>query len=125
MTKEYIDVDGFWGIIFCYDYDRRDYDEMHAIMDSFGLSEYKIIEAMDVLRHMNTGMTISRSDLTMSVVFVSKATSYSQYVDTIAHELDHVQDAMLRHYGIQQGSEDAAWLQGYLARQFAPLMCDN
>lgn len=125
MIERYIDVDSAWGILFCYDYDRRDYNRMSAIMDSFGLSEYKIIEAMEVLRHKNTGMTISRSDLTMSVMFVSPATSYSQFIDTIAHELDHVQDAICRHYGVAHGSEDAAWLQGFLARQFSPIMCDG
>lgn len=124
MIERYIDVDGYWGILFCYDYDRRDYDRMRAIMRTFGMSEYKIIEAMEVLRKPNTGMTISNSGTTMSVMFVSPATSYKQFIDTIAHELDHVQDAILRHYGVTQGSEDAAWLQGYLARQFSPLMCD-
>jgi len=124
MIEKYIDIDGYWGILFCYDYDRRDYDRMRAIMRTFGMSEYKIIEAMEVLRKPDTGMTISNSGTTMSVMFVSPATSYQQYFDTIAHELDHVQDAILRHYGIRQGSEDAAWLQGYLARQFSPLMCD-
>jgi hypothetical protein len=125
MIERYIDVDGYWGILFCYDYDRYDYGRMSSIMDSFGLSEYKIIEAMEVLKKKNTGMTISRSDLTMSVMFVSPATSYRQFIDTIAHELDHVQYAICRHYGVGQGSEDAAWLQGYLARQFSPIMCDN
>ena len=124
MIERYIDVDGYWAVLFCYDSDRKDYDRMRAIMRTFGMSEYKIIEAMEVLRKPNTGMTISNSGTTMSVMFVSPATSYKQYFDTIAHELDHVQDAILRHYGVAQGSEDAAWLQGYLARQFSPLMCD-
>ena len=101
MIEKYIDIDGYWGILFCYDYDRRDYDRMRAIMRTFGMSEYKIIEAMEVLRKPNTGMTISNSGTTMSVMFVSPATSYQQYFDTIAHELDHVQDAILRHYGIR------------------------
>lgn len=125
MIERYIDVDGYWGILFCYDYDRRDYDRMRSIMRTFGMSEYKIIEAMDVLRKPNTGMTISNSGTTMSVMFVSRATSYSQFVDTIVHELDHVQDAICRHYGVRQGSEDAAWVQGFLARQFSPVMCGD
>lgn len=125
MIERYIDVDGAWGILFCYDYSRKDFDRMRAIMESFLLPEYKIIEAMDVLRKKNTGMTISNSATTMSVMFVSPATSYSQFADTIAHELDHVQDAILRHYGVEHGGEEAAWLQGYLMRKFSPLMCGH
>ena len=122
MKERYIDVDGAWGILLCYDYTRRDYDRMHAIMESFGMSEYRIIEAMDVLRHKNTGMTVSRSDLTMSVMFVSPATSKEQFMDTMAHEIDHVQHAISRHYDVSCGSEDAAWLQGYIMREVTRIL---
>jgi len=122
MKERYIDVDGAWGILLCYDYTRRDYDRMHAIMESFGMSEYRIIEAMDVLRHKNTGMTVSRSDLTMSVMFVGPATSKEQFMDTVAHEIDHVQHAIARHYDVSCGSEDAAWLQGYIMREVTRIL---
>lgn len=122
MKERYIDVDGAWGILLCYDYTRRDYDRMHAIMESFGMSEYRIIEAMDVLRHKNTGMTVSRSDLTMSAMFVGPATSKEQFMDTVAHEIDHVQHAIARHYDVSCGSEDAAWLQGYIMREVTRIL---
>lgn len=116
MIKHYIDVDSAWGVVLCYDFDLLDMDEMAAIMDSFGVEEEEIHEAMHVLLGINSGMTISRSDITMSVVFISKASSLEQFLDTLAHELDHVQDAVCRFYDVPQGSEDAAWLQGYLMR---------
>lgn len=116
MKKHYIDIDGYWGVIFLYDYDLMDMDEIAAILDSFGLSERKIRKAMPVLYGMNSGMTVSRADLTMSVIIVSNATSMEQFFDTIAHEIDHVQDAVDMFYGVRQGSEDSAWLQGYIMR---------
>lgn len=125
MTERYIDIDGAWGVLFCCDYGRRDIERMWAIMESFGLSEYSIIEAMDVLRHRNTGMTISRYDVTMSVMFVSEATSHEQLMDTVAHEIDHVQYAICRYYDVERGGEDAAWLQGYLMRKITCILEDN
>ena len=116
MKKHYIDIDGYWGVIFLYDYDLMDMDEIAAILDSFGLSERKIRKAMPVLYVVNSGMTVSRADLTMSVIIVSNATSMEQFFDTIAHEIDHVQDAVDMFYGVRQGSEDSAWLQGYIMR---------
>lgn len=116
MKKHYIDIDGYWGVIFLYDYDLMDMDEIAAILDSFGLSERKICKAMPVLYGVNSGMTVSRADLTMSVIIVSNATSMEQFFDTIAHEIDHVQDAVDMFYGVRQGSEDSAWLQGYIMR---------
>lgn len=116
MKKHYIDIEGYWGVIFLYDYDLMDMDEIAAILDSFGLSERKIRKAMPVLYGVNSGMTVSRADLTMSVIIVSNATSMEQFFDTIAHEIDHVQDAVDMFYGVRQGSEDSAWLQGYIMR---------
>jgi len=122
MKEKYIDVDGAWGVLLCYDYTRRDFDRMRSIMDSFGMSEYRIIEAMEVLRKKNTGMVVSRSDLTMSAMFISPATSKEQFMDTVAHEIDHVQYAIARHYDVECGSEDAAWLQGYIMREVTRIL---
>ena len=122
MKEKYIDVEGAWGVLLIYDYTRRDYERMHSIMESFGMDEYRIIEAMDVLRHPNTGMAVSRSDITMSAMFVSRATTDEQFMDTIAHEIDHVQYAIAKHYGVDCGSEDAAWLQGYLMREITRIL---
>ena len=122
MTENYIDIDGYWGVLFCCCYKRSDKDRMRGIMESFGLDEYHVIEAMSVLSHRNTGMTISRGDVTMSVMFVSPATSHEQLMDTVAHEIDHVQYAICRHYDVERGSEDAAWLQGYLMRRITCIL---
>lgn len=128
MREVYIDVDGYWAVLLCFDYSRRDWPRMRSIMESFGLSEYRSIEAMDVLRRRNTGMSISRSDITMSVMFVGPATDREQFFDTLAHEIYHVQVAICNHYGVERDGEDAAWLQGYLMREamrsIIPYMCD-
>jgi len=122
MIKRYIDVDGYWGIVFCYDYDMLDMDEMAAIMDSFGVDDREIRRALRILMGTNTGMTISRHDITMSVVFISEASSLEQFIDTCSHEVDHVQASILQHYGIPQGDEDGAWLQGYIMREITRIL---
>lgn len=116
MKKHYIDIDGYWGVLFIYDYDLLDMDEIAGILDSFGVSEHGIREAIPFLYSTNTGMTVSRMDVTMSVIFISEASSVEQFFDTVAHEIDHVQDAIDTYYRVWQGSEDSAWLQGYIMR---------
>ena len=37
METAYIDVDGKWGVIICYDFDMFDWDDMRAIMRTFGM----------------------------------------------------------------------------------------
>lgn len=39
-----------------------------------------------------------------------------QWWDMLDHEIDHLQDAIMEYYGVQSGTEDAAWLQGYIMR---------
>lgn len=119
MKKHYVDIDGYWGVLFIYNYDMLDMDEMVGILDSFGVSEKEIRKAIPILFSTNTGMTVSRLDVTMSVIFVSEASSVEQFFDTIAHEIDHVQDAIDTYYGVWQGGEDSAWLQGYIMRGIA------
>ena len=78
--------------------------------------------AIRILLEINTGMTISRHDLTMSVVFVSESSSLEQFMYSISHEIDHIQASILEHYMITQGGEDFAWLQGYIMRKMTNIL---
>lgn len=121
MKTEYIDIEGKWGVVICYDFDMLDADEMAAIMDSFGSTESSIRKSMPILLGTNTGMCISRSDLRMSVVFVGDASSSEQWWDTLEHELYHVASAVCEYYGAPHGGEDFAWTVGYLTRRAVEL----
>lgn len=116
MQKHYIDIDGYWGVLLVYEFSLLEIDEIADIMINFGVSSAEMRYAMRVLYGINGGMTISRPDVSMSVVFIGEASSIEQFFDTLAHELDHVQDTIDEVYGVEQGSEESAWLQGYLMR---------
>lgn len=125
MKTRYIDIDEYWGVLFCYDFDFRDCDEIAAIMDSFDVGEREIRKAINILMGTNSGMAISRNDISMSVIFVSEATSIEQFLDTCAHEIDHVQSSILDYYDVEQGGERGAWLQGYLMRKITEILCED
>ena len=120
METSYIDVpDSKWGVVVVMDYDvDYDYRDMRAIMMSFGLNDEKVEHAMSVLCNPNTGMAISNDELRMSAIFISNATSPSEFWDTVVHELKHVSDAILDYYGVWHESEDAAYLTGHLTKEF-------
>ena len=124
MQSEYIDVDGKWGIVVCYDLMRRDVREMRALMESVGMEDEEIDGALRLLLyHKNKGMTITNMDLGMSLVFVGEATSEDQWWDTMAHEiLDHVKVAIIDYYDVSLRGEDSAWLTGYLMRKVVQLI---
>lgn len=118
MTTKYIDVrNDKWGILLCYDYCIMDYDDIWAICRSFGMCDCKIRKSLRILSAPNTGMTISNSDLRMSVVFISDATSNAEWWDSVEHELIHVEQAILDYYGESWNGEPPAYLAGYLLKR--------
>ena len=123
MQTKYIDVKGKWGVVLCYDFHHGDEEEMRQSMEAFGIGEESIDEAIDILFMENKGMCVSRNDIRMSLVFIGNATGGDQWWDTVAHEtLDHVKTAICLYYGVPFGSEDSAWLTGYLMRKAVQLL---
>ncbi|MBO4498748.1 MAG: hypothetical protein J5732_00650 [Bacteroidaceae bacterium] len=118
MITKYIDVEGYWGVVLCYDLDWDDEDRIRAYLRSFGVKEERIDYCVNtVLGRVNCACCVSSYDTTMSLVLIGPTTSKEQMVDSLAHELDHVQDALSIFYGFQLGSEDAAYTMGFLMRE--------
>jgi hypothetical protein len=118
MEQYYIDVDKKWGIVIVTDFDvDEEYIELKAQLRSFGLSSKNADKALNVLSNYNTGMAVSVSTLRMTAIYISKATSPSQFWDTLNHELYHACVAIIDYYGEPYDQEPAAYLQGYLMRR--------
>lgn len=124
MITEYIDIPNKkWGIVVIYDFDTKDeHVDLMAIMRSFGMSQYNSSKALRILSNYNTGMAISLDELRMSAIFISQATSSSQWWDTAVHELKHAADAIVDYYGVDWDSEDSAYLTGYLVKELVELV---
>lgn len=107
-----------WGVIVVFDFDvDLEYEELHEQLTSFGMKHRSIKKALNILSNYNTGMAVSNDVLKMSAVYISKATSPSQFWDSCAHELAHVVTAIIDTYDVPYYSEDAAYLSGFLMRQ--------
>lgn len=119
MRTAYIDIpDDKWGVVVIFDYDiSMEWYDLAAMMDAFFMDANDIDEALHVLSDYNTGMTVSRNDVRMSLVFVGDATSESQFWDTLSHEFLHVNTAIIDYYNEPYDKEGAAYLQGYLMRR--------
>ena len=60
MRTKYIDVDGFWGVVLCYDLDWDDERKVRAYLRSFGLKEDRIDYCVDtVLGRKNCACCVS------------------------------------------------------------------
>lgn len=116
MHKHYLDIAGKWAFVFAYDIGEEDLDEVGEWIEALGVKPREIKRTKKLLRRLNKGFTFSSSGLRMSVMVIGDATSLEQWWDTLDHEIDHLQDTVLEYYGVDHGTEDAAWLQGYIMR---------
>lgn len=108
-----------WGVVCCFDFDvDEEYDVMYEQIRSFGMTQRNIEKALAILSNYNTGMCVSNKTLKMSAIYISKATSPEQFWDSVVHELAHCVVAIIDSYDVPYYSEDAAYLSGFLMRQF-------
>ena len=116
MFKHYLDIAGKWAFVIAYSIGPDDLDEVGEWLKALGARPREIRQAKRLLTKTNKGLTLSYSGLRMSVMCIGNATSLEQWWDTLDHEIDHLQDAVLQYYDVKHGTEDAAWLQGYIMR---------
>lgn len=90
MIRQDIDIDGYWKIIVVYNV---------------------------YLGKKNTGFTYTDFNRLKSVVGISRTTSQEQFFNTIVHEAKHVQSHICRYYNVDEDSEEAAYLIGYIIQQ--------
>lgn len=110
-----------WHIFVYYEIDKHNNKKNHNIREM--LSELdcpidSIDDAMDILTNkLNTGMTYSNPNFKTSVVCISKTTSNEQFMNTVVHEAKHVQTTICEYYKIDEKSESAAYLIGYIVQR--------
>lgn len=115
MSVQYITlgIDG-WHIIIYYNAKPQDRKELYKALRWLGCHKEEATYTLNVVKSKNTGFTFSNSDYKTSIVCISHATSKSQFVSTVVHEAKHVQSHICAFYDIDEDSEEAAYLIGYM-----------
>ena len=114
MTTQHLSIEGYWNVTVVYDVWPSDLQEVARLMRRVGASKKMIDEATANLIGWNAGYTLTAFGWQESIVFIGRATSLREFLNTVTHEVDHVQDHVAEYYGVRLGSEQAAYLQGYI-----------
>ena len=127
MLRDYLDIDRHWGILAYYDVVPSDFSQLAPILREFGCPESEIDHAYRAIHRANKAFVFTAPWARMSVMVVGRVTHPSQFLNSLLHEFDHLQDAILQYYQVEHGTEDAAYLQGYLGQiayeGILPLLC--
>lgn len=123
MTRQYINLgEHDWEVLIYYDVTPKHFVEIRDALEGLKCPNKDIEDALDVLRHKNTGFTFTNSEYKMSMVCIGRATCIPQFVSTIIHESKHVQSHICSYYEVSEKSETAAYLIGYLAHEMYKLL---
>lgn len=117
MIEQYIELgnDG-WYIHVYYNVNKSNIQHVIDSLRKLNCPERYIAKSTRILSTgINTGMTYSDTENKTSLVCIGRADSIEQFVNTIIHEAKHVQSHICGFYGIDEDSEQAAYLIGYIA----------
>lgn len=117
MIKRIIDVQGYWKVIVYFDID---YDLFNIVAKELEGVLCPKEEIKGIYYHMTTdakAFTFSNIDLGISVVGFNKHKNRYDYIDSIVHESEHIKQAMLRAYKVNDSGEPPAYTIGYLVSQ--------
>lgn len=114
MTAQAISIDGRWRVVVLYDVQPGDIRDVAQLMSLMGADTADIRDAADNLSGWNAGMTYTSFPQQTSLVCIGRADSLREFLNTVSHETDHVQAHVAEYYGVTLGTEQAAYLQGYI-----------
>ena len=127
MIRDYLDIDHHWGILAYYDVNPSDTPQLIAVLREFGCPEEDLEKTATLFDQPNHALTFNAPWARMSVVAIGWAENHEQFYASVIHEIDHLQDAILSYYAVPQGTEDAAYLQGFIGEiayeAILPLLC--
>lgn len=123
MTAQYIQLgDRDWNVLIYYNVDKYDFVEIADSLRQIDCPKDYMRKALHTLRRKNTGFTFSNSDYRMSIVCIGEATDIGQFVNTAIHEAKHVQSHICQYYGIEENTEEAAYLIGHLVHRMYKML---
>lgn len=121
MIRQELDIDGYWRVTVFYLPDVGDMAEVIGELRAVGCPASEVRKILRLFPHRrNKGVTFPGFYYRHSVTVIGKATSWSQFFDSVLHEVDHLVDVITEYYHVSNHREPPAYLQGEIGRQMAP-----
>ena len=111
MVKQLINVNNYWRVIVYYNID---YTLLNFVKNDISLPVEKIDDILHKLMTEGKAVTISNMRYRTSIVIFRKHRTVEDYINSIVHEAEHIKDAMLEYYNVDNSGEPPAYTIGYL-----------
>lgn len=115
MLKQNFNVDGYWKVIVYWNVDYNFFDDVDFEMRKAGFKTAAIEETRKALQSNDAkAVTCSMTTQHISIVIFNTHKSKADYISSIVHEAEHIKQAILRAYNIEDRGEAPAYTIGYL-----------
>ena len=127
MIKQMFDVDGYWKVIIFYNVNDDFFIPIYKELESIGFSLESTKEIFRQFHKNAKAVTCSNGAVHESIVLFKSHSSTTDYLNSIVHEAEHIKQAMLIAYNIEDAGEPPAYTIGYLVSKmyqvFRYLIC--
>ena len=130
MIRQEFHVKHYWKVVVFYDIDYSLFNVVEEDLWSIGISDKKLRKLRRDLEYgIAKAATCSNIRRHISIVLFNKHFSRRDYINSIVHEAEHVKQAMLEAYDVEDRGEAPAYTMGYLVGKmyyvFKNLICKN
>ena len=125
MIRQHFYVEHYWEVIVFYD---LDFDLFNIIGDELLDIGFPLKDTDKLYYQLESGyakaVTCSNLMYHKSIILLPPHTSPKDYLDSIVHEAEHVKQAMLEAYQVEDKGEPPAYTIGYLISRMYPVFRD-
>lgn len=124
MIRQEFHVEEYWKVVVWYSLDYHFFDIVLKDVRVMGIDEETV---KDVYKTMKSGrakaVTISNVSKHISLILFNSHSNKIDYVNSIVHEAEHVKQAMLEAYDVEDNGELPAYTIGYLVGRMCEVFC--
>lgn len=125
MIRQQFSANGYWTVIVFYDLDYNLFYDVITELEKIGAKEG---DADKIYYMLSTGtakaVTYSNTSKHTSIVVFTKHKDKQDYINSIVHEAEHVKQAMLKAYQVEDKGEPPAYTIGFLVGEMWKIFRD-
>lgn len=115
MIKQTFFIEGYWKVIVLYNIDYNLFYNIDILLAEAGATSDLIDEIYyNMSRNKAKAVTYSNLSEHISVVLFNHHKSPKDYLNSIVHEAEHIKQAMLKVYRVEDKGEPPAYTIGYI-----------
>lgn len=115
MIKQIFKIEKYWKVIVYYNIDYSFFDDIYFELRLLNFSKESIDDIFNKIKSGNVkAVTCNSIEERVSVVLFGNHSNDIDYINSIVHEAEHVKQALLRAYSVDDIGENAAYTIGYI-----------